>query len=73
MKITIEEVPSKLKNDVVRIGGECNYYQELDECFIAIFHHHELATEGDAVVITDELTGYELIIDRTDFFTIQLI
>lgn len=73
MTITIEELSSKLKNDVVRIGGECDHYQGLNDCFIGIFRHHELAAEGDVIVITDELTGDELIIERCDFFTIEIL
>lgn len=73
MKITIEELPAKMKNDVIRIGGTVSYYQELDECFIATFEHHELESHGDHVIVTDELTGYELIIERSDFYTIELI
>ena len=73
MNIRIEEVPKELKNEVVRIGGICDYYPELDECFLASFMHHELETQGDHVIITDDLTGNKLIIKRCDFYTIELI
>lgn len=73
MKITIEELPIEMKADVVRIGGAVSYYHELSECFIATFEHHELETHGDHVIVTDELTGYELIIKRCDFYTIEVI
>lgn len=73
MKITIEELPAEMKNDVVRIGGAVSYYHELDDCFMATFEHHELESHGDHVIVTDELTGYLLIIKRCDFYTIEPI
>lgn len=73
MKITVEELPAEMKNDVIRIGGCVNYYDELDGCILATFYHHELETHGVHVIIMDDLTGYELIIARHDFFTIELI
>ena len=72
MKIRIEQLPKELKNDVIKIGGVPTYYEELDECFQATFFHHELETHGDHVIVTDELTGYSMIIKRCDFYTIEL-
>ena len=73
MKITIKELPIEMKSDVARIGGAVSHYHKRGECFIATFEHHELETHGDHVIVTDDLTGYKLIIKKWDFYTIELI
>lgn len=73
MKIKVEALPKELKNEVVWIGGICNYYPGLDDCLLATFMHHELETYGDNVKIIDDLTGRVLDIKSTDFFTIEIM
>jgi hypothetical protein len=73
MNIRIEAIPKELKSDVIKIGGVVNYYEELDECIMATFFHHELKTHGDHVVITDDLTGGKFRIAKSDFHTIEVI
>lgn len=72
MGIRVEQLPWELKNEVVRIGGECEYYEELDDCFAANFYHHELETQGAVVIVTDDLTGYSSIFKRIDYYQIIL-
>ena len=73
MRIRIKDMTKELQTEVVRIDGAYDTNEGFNESIDVKFTHHKLFTEGDSVVITNELTHEWIKFDRTDFYTIELM